>query len=108
MKQLPPIKRWYAVVAEKLCLGCGGWPVELAHFELLVSAKTGQLLPRRTGINEWAVIPLCDECHRSGKESIHNLGESGWMMNRGLTREGLAIVWVSWFVTWVDGGMKGE
>ena len=108
MKQQPPIKRWYSVIAEKHCLGCGSWPVEMAHIELLISPKTGLQLPRRTGINEWAVIPLCDKCHRSSKTSIHNTGEDTWLAQFGWSREGLLTIWVSWFVEWVAGGMKGE
>ena len=107
MTQPPPIKRWYSVVAQMPCLGCINWPVEMAHLELLISPKTGMKLPRRTGINEWAVIPLCSRCHRIGQRSIHVLGEEKWMEENGLTAESLAVQWASWFVAWVDGGMKG-
>jgi hypothetical protein len=108
MRQPPMIKRWYSFVAEHPCLGCIGWPVEMAHLELLISPKTGLQLPRRIGINEWAVIPLCEKCHRTGSESIHALGEDRWMEKNGLTRERVAVQWGSWLVEWIAGGMKGE
>jgi hypothetical protein len=49
--------------------------IEMAHFKFLISPKTGQPLPRRKGINYWAVLPLCRRHHRTGRLSVHNIGE---------------------------------
>lgn len=95
------LKSWFEWVSQKWCLGCSRTPVEVAHVKLFVSPKTAQLLPRRVGLNEWAVIPLCVECHRSGKNSIHNVGEFRWFERMGWTQEVLLRTWSSWFVEWL-------
>ncbi len=69
------MQAWYDHVGEMDCWGCGGHPVERAHFKALISQKTGLRLGRRNGINEWAVMPLCSVCHRTGENSIHAIGE---------------------------------
>jgi len=103
-----PRERWFSWVSQKSCVGCGEWPVELAHVQMLMSPKTGHVLPRRSGIAEWAVVPLCTKCHRTGKRSIHAIGEAAfWELSPG-GHHAMAILWASWFVEWVAGGMKGE
>lgn len=46
------------------------------------SRKSGDWLPRRRGINAIAALPLCPECHRHGKESIHAIGEKAFFEGR--------------------------
>lgn len=88
---------WYSHVGEMACWGCLGHPVELAHFKALVSQKTGEPLNRRTGINEWAVIPLCPECHRLGKQSIHRVGETAFFLHIRMTTWEAIQAWASMF-----------
>lgn len=95
-------KKWYDYVAQRVCMTCAGWPVEVAHIKLLISDKTGLALARRDGLNQWAVIPLCDKCHREGPESIHKIGEDAFFEKHHIDRESLLRVWASWFVAWVE------
>ena len=98
------IKSWYEFMAERNCLGCGTWPVQMAHIRLLISHKTQTMLPRREGINEWAVIPLCPDCHMTRTDSIHNVGETRWMENNEWTQEKLLRWWTSLFLEWFTTG----
>ena len=68
-------RAYYAFVAAHACVRCGHRPSEVAHVRAFRSPKTDDLLPRRKGIAEWAVVPLCPACHRTGAESIHSVGE---------------------------------
>ena len=97
------LKKWYEWIAAKPCLGCIGGPVEVAHIGLLFSNKTGQRLPRRSGPNKWAVIPLCVECHREGPRSIHNIGEKKWMEEHDIEGIKMAVVWGSWLAGFLEG-----
>ena len=87
-------------MAERNCLGCQTWPVQLAHIRLFISPKTGEMLPRREGINEWAVIPLCINCHMTRTDSIHEVGETRWFENNEWTQDGLLRWWISLFLEW--------
>lgn len=100
MPQERSIKSWYEFMGEQNCLGCEVWPVQLAHIRLLVSPKTGTMLPRRIDINEWAVIPLCQECHMDRTDSIHRVGETRWMENHEWSQEKLLRWWTSLFLDW--------
>lgn len=100
MPQEKSIKSWYKFMGERPCMGCQTWPVQLAHIRLLISPKTRTMLPRREGINEWAVISLCQECHMNGKDSIHNVGETSWFENHELNQEILLRWWTSLFLEW--------
>lgn len=63
------VKRWYGFVKFQPCMACGtrgntGNPIEAAHFQLVVSGKTGDLLPRSHKTEAaWGAVPLCKECH---------------------------------------------
>jgi len=74
---------WEDFLRTKPCLKCGSWPVELAHIHGLVSPKTDQVMPRRKGLARFAAIPLCPGCHRTGKDSIHRLGEDEFFRQLG-------------------------
>jgi len=100
------LKKWYGYVSVRRCLVCDRWPVEMAHIKLLISPKTGMELGRRVGINKWAVVPLCEKCHRTGKDSIHNIGEQKFFENHGITMGTLLRVWTSWFVAWSTGEVQ--
>ncbi len=100
------LKKWYEYVAMRKCLVCNRWPVEMAHIKLLISPKTGMELPRRIGINKYAVIPLCEECHRTGIKSIHNMGEEKFFKHHSIPMGSLLRVWASWFVAWSTGEGK--
>lgn len=76
-------KAFYGFVARKPCLRCGVFGVEVAHVRVILSPKTGLLLPRRNGLAEWGVVPLCPHCHRHGADSIHNVGEQAFSDNLG-------------------------
>jgi hypothetical protein len=48
-------------------MACGSrvGPVEAAHVQVVVSRKTGGLLPRgHTGEAAWGCVPLCRKCHQ--------------------------------------------
>lgn len=70
----PKLRNWYGFVKAQPCFSCGAFPtthnpVEAAHFRLLVSRKTGQLLPRsHQGEAAWGCVPLCRECHQRQHE----------------------------------------
>jgi len=100
MPQEKSIKSWYNFVGQQNCLGCQVWPVQLAHIKLLISPKTGEMLPRRIDINEWAVIPLCEDCHLGKSDSIHEVGETRWWENNGWSQEKLLRWWTSLFLGW--------
>lgn len=68
-------KRYIEWLSKHPCAFCGSTPVEVAHVKGPLSRKTRQELPRRTGVAEISAIPACPGCHRTGPESIHNLGE---------------------------------
>jgi 5-methylcytosine-specific restriction endonuclease McrA len=41
-----------------------GNPIEAAHFRLVVSEKTGDVLPRSHKTEAaWGAVPLCKACH---------------------------------------------
>jgi hypothetical protein len=71
------LKRWYGFLHEQECVRCGARPtvtnpVEAAHWRLVVSAKTGDLLPRsHQGQAAWGCLPLCRACHLEQ----HEVGE---------------------------------
>jgi len=69
------LSRYYEYVAAQPCLACGRPDVELHHIKGVRSFKTRQLLAPRKDLAEYAVVPLCAECHRISKESVHMLGE---------------------------------
>ncbi len=97
------IKKWYDWISSKPCIGCEKWPVEVAHIGLLFSNKTGGRLPRRVGANKWAVIPLCVDCHREGRRSIHNIGEQQWYDENNLNATRLSLIWGSWLAGFLEG-----
>lgn len=101
------LKRWMDYVGARPCLICQVWPVEVAHIAMLISPKTGLRLGRRIGVNKWAVIPLCVKHHRTGSQSIHNMGEKEFFAANNITQESLLRVWASWFCGWVEEGKKG-
>jgi len=57
------------------CARCHAAGVDVAHIGGLASRKTGLPLPRRSGIAYVWAIPLCKECHQTGRDSIHAVGE---------------------------------
>lgn len=69
-KKDPALRRWYGYVKQQPCEGCGTLgthanPIEAAHLKLVVSKKTGELLPQgHTGEAAWGCIPLCQRCHK--------------------------------------------
>lgn len=81
IKPSPKLKDWYGYVASFPCLVCGASKVELAHVEAVLSTKTTGWLPRRVGLAEWAVLPICAAHHRTGADSIHTLGEDAALEN---------------------------
>src|SRR5690625_191518 len=76
-------KAFFAFVAKQPCLRCGVFGVEVAHIRLLVSRKTGDVLPRRKGAARVSVVPLCADCHRHAPDSIHNVGEAAFSDSLG-------------------------
>lgn len=76
-------KAFFAFVAKQPCLRCGVFGVEVAHVRLLVSRKTGDVLPRRSGPAHVTVVPLCPDCHRHSPDSIHNVGEAAFSDSLG-------------------------
>lgn len=60
-------------------------PCDAAHLSGVASLKTGLPMPRRKAHAFYWAIPLCKECHQTGKASIHALGEAAFFraFNRG-------------------------
>lgn len=74
---------FYTWVAGHACARCGCRPTEVAHVRAFRSPKTDDLLPRRYGVNAWAVVPLCPACHRLDGDSIHAVGEEAFEASLG-------------------------
>lgn len=72
------LSHWYSYIRSFNCLRCGASDVECAHIEAVLSTKTSGWLPRRTGLAEWACVPLCPSCHRTASDSIHAVGEDAF------------------------------
>ena len=77
------VAEWFDWVSSQGCLVCNG-PAEVHHCKLLDSPKTGLPLPRRKGINYWAVVPLCHEHHRTGPNPVHGKAEGDWFEGHGI------------------------
>lgn len=93
---------WHAHVAGQDCLCCGQVPVEVAHFKGLMSQKTGLALACRSGINDWAVLPLCRECHRLGGGSFHMMSEASFFETRlEMSRFEVLRYWASMFTAFI-------
>ena len=93
-------KAFFSFVARFPCLRCGVFGVEVAHVQFLLSRKTGLVLPRRKGAAAVGVVPLCSECHRTGSDSIHNVGEEAFSDALGRGRDYLfrfAASLIVWF-----------
>lgn len=100
------LREWYEYIAAMPCFRCREHPVEVAHIELLVSVKTGLELPRRNGINTWAVIALCPGCHRHRQDSIHAIGEAKFFEAMDMDHGAVARVWGGWLVDFLEGRLK--
>jgi len=96
------IKRWYGYIKFQNCFSCGargdgGNPIEAAHFRLVISGKTGDLLPRSHKTEAaWGAVPLCRACHLRQhtmsetvfREEISNFAEKwGTLLLRFFTEE---------------------
>jgi hypothetical protein len=80
------LQRFYDYLHTKPCSICRHWPVEAHHISAVVSDKTGLPLPRSHKADSpaaFCAIPLCPECHRTGKHSIHALGEDKFFQHHG-------------------------
>lgn len=73
------------IAGRHCCLpACRAQPVEVAHVAGAVSEKTGSPLPRRFGPAYFVAVPLCEAHHRTGRDSVHALGERGFERHHGL------------------------
>lgn len=95
------MRAFYEFIAGKRCLRCGAWPVEVAHVRVFRSPKTDDLLPRRKDIAALAVVPLCQACHRTGRDSIHEVGEQTFEASLGRGEGYLAQKAGSLLAEWV-------
>ena len=86
------LHRYYEWVARHPCLACGSPNVELHHIKGVRSFKTRQELPARRDLAEYAVVPLCAECHRTSEESIHALNQQAFG-NRRLSGQASVLQW---------------
>lgn len=76
------LRRFYYYVKTSPCLACGKPPPsEVAHIRIVASEKLpGQFIPRgHKGLAAYGAIPLCAQCHRLGKNAIHNADEDKWL-----------------------------
>jgi len=87
--------KFYTFAAQHQCLvpSCYN-PVELHHVKGGVSLKTRTALPRRNGLAEALVVPLCAEHHRTSRDSVHELGEAAFEESHGLP-EGFLIAFAA-------------
>lgn len=76
---------WKNYVRSRPCYSCGTTQeIEAAHIECLPSKKHSGMIPRRNGLGEWPVLPLCANCYRAGADSVHSLGEDSFFeLHRG-------------------------
>lgn len=80
---MTPLKRFYAHVAAQSCYACNGSPVEVAHIRGMAALKHEGAMSRRKGLSEYSCIPLCPNCHRHSRESIHAVGEGAFFERLG-------------------------
>lgn len=97
------LKRWYDWNSQRPCLRCGKGQVQLHHIRLLLSPRTGDLLGRRQGINEYAVVPLCVYCHMEGEDSAHKVGDWPFFAAMGVSPEMVLRSWASWLAMFLAG-----
>ena len=90
------LRRYYEYVAAQPCLACGRPDVELHHIKGVRSFKTRQELAPRKDLAEYAVVPLCSECHRTGSESVHALNQEAFG-NRRLSGSVSLLQWAYTF-----------
>ena len=64
--------------------GCTNTDIEACHVTGVLSSKTGLPVPRRSGAAAWALAPGCSLHHRTGRTSIHELGERGFEQAMGM------------------------
>ena len=76
------LSRYYEYVSRQPCLSCGSPNVELHHIKGARSLKTRLRLKPRDGIAEYAVVPLCSECHRTSDKSVHALDQEAFGIQR--------------------------
>lgn len=76
---------WKNYARSHPCYSCGTTQeIEAAHLECLPSKKHSGMIPRRNGLGEWPCLPLCANCHRTGADSVHSLGEDSFFeLHRG-------------------------
>jgi hypothetical protein len=73
----------YSYIAAKPCLRCGRIDSEVAHLAGFPSLKQAGMEPRRKGLSALCCIPLCGECHRTAKDSLHEVGEQNFSATFG-------------------------
>lgn len=66
-------------LARRGCIvpGCDR-PASLHHVRGARSMKTRQRLPRRKGVADLALLPVCRQHHQDGWDSIHGMGEEAF------------------------------
>jgi hypothetical protein len=87
------LAKFYTFAAQHSCLvrNCYN-DVELHHVAGAVSLKTHSYLARRNGLAEALVVPLCSAHHRTGADSVHQIGEAQFEQRHGLP-EGFLIAY---------------
>lgn len=83
------VQKWYTFLAARPCYRCGLHNSEIAHVKVLISPKTGDVLPRRCGIAVLGALPLCPDCHRHAPDSIHAIGEREFFERMETDRDGI-------------------
>lgn len=81
-------KDYLAFIASLKCLICGSVP-ECSH-----------TIPKSAGNNasDALVLPLCPQCHRIGRNSIHNLGLEGFQRVHKIDlNEAVYAMWTMFF-----------
>ena len=100
------LTQYYQKVAQYACAIPGCYqPCELHHINGGISLKTGQVLPRRKGLAEALVVPLCAEHHRTGPTAVHALGEAGFEEYHEMPKGALMALAGSFLAAFITGDL---
>lgn len=97
--------RYYSFLAQKQCVRCGDFGVEVAHLSMIISPKSGgRMMRSHKGLARWGAVPLCPGCHRHAPDSIHSVGEAAFNESLGRGQHFLFQKAASLMAEFMDGG----
>ncbi len=78
------LESWLEHLRALPCLRCERRGMtEASHFKGVYSDKTGERETRRGVVGMWVALPLCSGCHRTDRDSLHNVSEAKFLEQFG-------------------------